>query len=150
MESFAFFIAGVFGVSLVFALCATLKKEAASVGECASIQAAREQLTAIEQLTKKCEQQKENVEFGLVRAFGIDDGQLSGLSDSMCFVLGYELALFDESLKRPDGFEMLVHAENQDRIKSELVKSGRKNNLSWMNADSSESWLTLVVDGVQE
>jgi hypothetical protein len=81
----------------------------------------------------------------LVRAFKIDDGQLDGMSPQNIFTLGYELALFDEALKRPEAFEMLIHADNFDRMLESLKTSGRGYESSWMSEDKSETWMTLNV-----
>lgn len=88
-------------------------------------------------------------EFGLVRPFGIDNGELDRLSRSLIFVLGYELALFDERLKLPADFEMLIHAQNFDRVNDSMMKSQRQYSLKWMAGDSSETWLTLTVAGCE-
>lgn len=87
-------------------------------------------------------------EFGLIRAFKIDDGELDGMCPQAVFTLGYELALFDESMKRPEKFEMLFHADNFDRMRMSLEKSGREWQSSWMSADKSETWMELYVGPV--
>ncbi len=86
-------------------------------------------------------------DFGMIRPFDIDSGQLDGLTPQQCFVLGYELALVDESLKACGAFERLIHAENKDRITAECDKQGRGYTVVWMQGDSSESWMTLKVHG---
>jgi hypothetical protein len=85
-------------------------------------------------------------EFGMVRSFDIDDGQLDGLRPQEIFVLGYELALVDEALKTGGAFEKLIHAENWGRIKMECSRQGRQCRLTWMAGDVSESWAVLKVD----
>jgi hypothetical protein len=82
-------------------------------------------------------------EFGLIRPFDIDDGQLDGLRPQECFVLGYELAQVDALLKDGSRFVCNFHAENKDRIEAYARKLGRECRFSWMQGDVSESWLTL-------
>lgn len=84
-------------------------------------------------------------DFGLVRSFGIDNGELDGLRPKDCFVLGYELACVDMELKTGEAIRRPVHAENKDRIESELTKQGREWTLTWMEGDSSEAWMDLNV-----
>lgn len=86
-------------------------------------------------------------EFGLVKSFGIDGGELDGLSPQECFVLGYELGQIDSLLKGPDEFRQPVHAENQSRIELACKDARRKFKLTWLEGDVSESWLLLEVDG---
>lgn len=83
--------------------------------------------------------------FGLIRSFDIDDGQLDELRRKDCFVLGYELAKIDTMLERPEDIEALVHAENRERVVKSCEDAKRSYSLSWMNNDSSESWLMLTV-----
>jgi len=87
-------------------------------------------------------------EYGLVKSFDIDNGELDGLSAQQCFVLGYELAIVDEQLKQPAAFSRPVHAENHDRIESACEKSGRRYSLGWMQDDVSEDWMHLTVAGL--
>lgn len=89
---------------------------------------------------------KETVaDFGLVKSFDIDNCELDGLREKDCFVLGYELALVDEQVKRPAAFSRPIHAENRERIEKSCRDSGREFSLGWMQGDSSESWLWLEV-----
>lgn len=84
--------------------------------------------------------------FGLKRSFGIDDGELDGIPARDCFVLGYELALWDERLAKQLPFSMLAHAENLDRMKAALP-IGVQCKLIWHEGDESETWVTVVVSG---
>lgn len=95
-------------------------------------------------------------EFGCIRPFGIDDGQLDGLTLQEAFVLGYELAQVDAKIAAGEDFEMpLVHIENRERIESQLWKVGAEllhlggKSLRWSwrghHNDQSESWLSLSV-----
>lgn len=85
-------------------------------------------------------------EFGLVKSFDIDHGELDGLSPQDCFVLGYELASIDETVKRPEGFEKPVHSANGARIEKSLKDADRKFSLTYSADDVSESWLWLRVE----
>lgn len=84
-------------------------------------------------------------DYGLIKSFGIDNGELDGLRHKDCFVLGYELALVDDQLKSPSGFSRYIHIENRDRIEQSCLDAGRDHRLNWMQGDSSESWLWLEV-----
>lgn len=84
-------------------------------------------------------------EFGLVKSFGIDNGELDGLSPQECFVLGYELAHVDQLLKATNGIRQPVHAENRVRFESACKDAGRPHRLTWLPGDASESWLLLEV-----
>jgi len=84
-------------------------------------------------------------EYGLVKSFDIDDGQLDGIEPHQCFVLGYELASIDEALKRPEPFAKPVRIENRERIIKACDDSKRIYGLTFMQDDVSESWLWLEV-----
>ena len=84
-------------------------------------------------------------EFGLVKSFHIDDGELDGLTPQECFVLGYELAQVDQLLKAPPGIHQPVHVENKARIESACEKADRPYRLTWLSGDVSEAWLLLEV-----
>lgn len=84
-------------------------------------------------------------EFGLVKSFQIDHGELDGLRPQECFVLGYELAQVDQLLQGTARIRQPVHAANRSRIESSCIKSGRAYALTWLPGDVSESWLLLEV-----
>ena len=84
-------------------------------------------------------------EFGLVRSFDIDHGQLDHVSRQTAFVLGYELASIDSELKSGRAISRTVHADNRSRIEKACRDSGREYRISWMPGDKSESWLELYV-----
>lgn len=84
-------------------------------------------------------------DFGLVRPFGIDDGELDGLRPNEIFVLGYECCKIDELLEKPDAICELLHAENIDRIVSQVKRKGRDYHVTFMASDQSESWVQLDV-----
>jgi hypothetical protein len=88
-------------------------------------------------------------EFGLIKSFQIDNGELDGLSPQECFVLGYELAQVDQSLKTTSEIHQPVHAENQVRIESAYKDADRQYRLTWLPGDVSESWLLLEVAAVK-
>lgn len=83
--------------------------------------------------------------FGLIKSFEIDNGELDGLRLQDCFVLGYELAQIDELLKQPNAIVKPVHALNQNRIKKSCEDAERSFKLYWSPGDSSESWMMLEV-----
>jgi Ser/Thr protein kinase RdoA (MazF antagonist) len=84
-------------------------------------------------------------EFGLKKSFGIDGGELDGLSPQECFVLGYELALVDHLLTTGQSIRQPVHADNRDRIEASCKDAERAFDLKWLPGDESESWLLLEV-----
>lgn len=85
------------------------------------------------------------MKFGLVKSFATDDQELDGLSAQEIFVLGYELAVVDKMLERADPIRQPVHAENKERIESSCKDAERPHKLTWLEGDSSESWLLLEV-----
>jgi hypothetical protein len=86
-----------------------------------------------------------NMSYGLVKSFDIDHGELDGIERHECFVLGYELALIDESLKRPEPIEKPVHVYNRERIEKACHDAQREFTLNFMADDPSEGWLWLSV-----
>lgn len=83
--------------------------------------------------------------YGLKKSFHVDHGELDGLRSNECFVLGYELALVDEGLKRPAAISRPIHVENRERVEEACRDSGRAFRLTWMPGDVSETWLQLEV-----
>ena len=88
----------------------------------------------------------DKTEYGPVRPFGIDHGQLDGFRPNEIFVLGYELAQVDHLLSLSVGFGRPVHAANSDRIEAQCKRLGRSYSLTWMEHDLSESWKWLNVN----
>ena len=64
----------------------------------------------------------DEVQFGLVAPFHIDDGELDGLSPQMCFVLGCEFQLVRSCMtsalviKEGGPFTEVVHLQNRERL----------------------------------
>lgn len=87
-----------------------------------------------------------DAEYEQYEPFGIDNGELDGLSPQECFVLGYELAQIHELAEHVDGFSKTVHATNQPRIEDSLRRRGREFSWMWPSDDPSESWLYLNVE----
>lgn len=85
-------------------------------------------------------------QFGLIKSFNIDHGELDGLRAQDCFVLGYELADIDWQLKSGEAVRRPVHCENRERIESACRDAKRAFSISWMPGDASESWLLLEVE----
>ena len=85
-------------------------------------------------------------EFGLVKSFGIDNGELDGMTPQEIFVLGYELAEVDDLVKTNlKGFRRPIHAANRERIEKSCRDAKREFVLTWMAGDTSESWMDLRV-----
>jgi hypothetical protein len=88
-----------------------------------------------------------DVSFGGVEPFGIDHGQLDGLSPQECFVLGVEWEMVRALAGAPEGFGRPVHAANRGRLAALLDRRGRAYRLTHMHDDPSEGWLWLEVVG---
>lgn len=84
-------------------------------------------------------------QFGLIKSFDIDNGELDGVTRAESFVLGYELAQIDFMLKNNNEIRQPVHAENRSRIEKSCKDASRDFTLNWMQGDISESWMLLVV-----
>lgn len=84
-------------------------------------------------------------------SFGIDDGELDGLTPQQCFCLGYELAGLIERFKMAGTIvNQPVHSQNRERIERALAKyypSRFKAEASFTFSpdDPSEEWLFLTV-----
>ena len=83
--------------------------------------------------------------FGLIKSFGIDDGELDEISSVESFVLGYELAQIDHLLELSDAIRKPIHAHNRERIEKACVDANRQFRITWLQGDHSESWLMLEV-----
>ena len=86
-------------------------------------------------------------EFGIVRRFLVDDGQLDGFSPQECFVLGYELAGIDEAATSGKPFSGPVHSANRERIEWMLTRIKADYQFAWMPDDRSETWIQLDLSG---
>lgn len=84
-------------------------------------------------------------EFGLIKSFDIDHGELDLLTKQQCFVLGYELAQIDDLLSKSDEIVKMVNADNASRIEKACQDAGRPHQLNWLQGDQSESWMQLEV-----
>jgi hypothetical protein len=83
--------------------------------------------------------------FGLVASFGIDNGELDGLSRQECFVLGFELSTIYELLKQDSPIDLSVHAHNHHRIERFCRDAKRDFSLTWLPGAKSETWMVLRV-----
>jgi hypothetical protein len=83
-------------------------------------------------------------DFKMCEPFGIDDGELDGLSPQQCFVLGVEWQKFyDIALRWKAGtltsFKDMCHSsENLERIKALLERHGVPYRVRWLNDDWNE------------
>lgn len=84
-------------------------------------------------------------DFGLLKSFGIDNGELDGLTPQQCFVLGYELAQIDTLLAGNEEINKPFNADNRTRIESACRDSGRPFAIQWLPGDVSESWMQVRV-----
>lgn len=86
------------------------------------------------------------VNWGDCEPFGVDGGELDGLFPAECFTLGVEWGLIYTLAEQPDGFERLIHSQNQDRIKQLLARRNRIFSLKFLPDDQSEEWMWLTVE----
>lgn len=85
-------------------------------------------------------------EYGLEFSFGIDNGELDGLTPQEVFVLGYELGHLRKLLEHEFmDKEIIVHARNKERIERALKADFRQYNLSFMDDDESEEYMMLTL-----
>lgn len=82
-------------------------------------------------------------EYKPVTMFGIDDGELDGLTSQQCFVLGYELCLVAGSLGQTSPGESChaIHPENLDRIR---VVAGMCHRRTTIRA-YDDNWFELTI-----
>lgn len=90
-------------------------------------------------------QEPGDAEYGLVRPFLIDNGELEGCTRAEAFVLGYELALIDHLIDNEKAWQTTVHSANQARIEHQLNAAGREYRWEWPATDRSEAWVHLIV-----
>lgn len=85
-------------------------------------------------------------EYRPVFSFGVDDGELDGMTNAQCFTLGFELAKVWQFLEHDDeAFAFPVRVENAERIKRAIAHHKREGSVTFMANDRSESWLQLSV-----
>lgn len=89
-------------------------------------------------------------DFGCIRPFGIDNGELDNVTKQEAFVLGYELAGVDRLIELGVSFECpLLHLANKERIESKMVQQVFEGRQFWearwsvSHNDQSESWVSL-------
>jgi hypothetical protein len=83
--------------------------------------------------------------FWLHRPFGIDDGELDGLTLQQAFVLGYELSRVDEAIELGEPCSMTVHASNRQRIHDYCEKLGVPFSVRRVAGDKSEGWMQFEI-----
>ena len=87
----------------------------------------------------------DDVDYGLVEPFGIDDGSLDGLSPQECFTLGVEWEMFRQRLKAEEtAFQEQVHSANAGRMQAMCQRHGRTCTRHWLHEDYAE-WCVLHV-----
>jgi hypothetical protein len=87
----------------------------------------------------------EPVDYGLVEPFGIDNGELSGLSRQECFTLGVEWQMFREKLDaEPGAFSEQVHMANVARLSAMCRRRKREVSVHWLHEDHPD-WRVLNV-----
>ncbi len=87
--------------------------------------------------------------FELVDSFGIDGGELDGISPDLAFCLGVEWCIVRHQAIDTSAFSALIHTENKDRILAMLDRRERKYQISYIQNDRSEGWMQLVVEGME-
>lgn len=83
--------------------------------------------------------------WGDCEPFGIDHGELDGLTPAECFVLGVEWQMIAALAGKPDGFTRTAHRDNQERLEAILNRRLRNYRFTFMSDDVSETWMTLTV-----
>lgn len=81
-----------------------------------------------------------------VLPFGIDDGELDGLTPQECFTLGVEWQMVREQAEENPGFSTHIHTSNRERIAALLDRHSRLYTITFLHDDVSEGWLWLSVD----
>lgn len=90
-------------------------------------------------------------DFGLIESFGVDDGELDGLSLQECFVLGYEFATITSRVDNGETeFETLIHMSNAVRLERALQEREVSTRLAFCHDDKSETWAILKVGEINE
>lgn len=84
--------------------------------------------------------------YSLVEPFGIDHGELDGLTPQEVFTLGVEWQLFRGQLEHPDveAFQFQAHTANAERLKAMCKRHGREVKQCWLHEDYAE-WCVLHV-----
>lgn len=85
-----------------------------------------------------------NAEFGLKCSFGIDNGELDGLSPQEIFVLGFEMGRtygVCASMDHGDCERFMTHSSNEERNRRAAETNGCEIKSEWANDD----WLNTMV-----
>ena len=84
--------------------------------------------------------------FELAESFGIDNGELDGLTPQECFCLGCELynVLFTAQ-QHERQLQFTVRIVNKERIERMLKSRGRTCSWQYPHDDVSEGWVFLTV-----
>ena len=78
----------------------------------------------------------------LLQSFFIDDGQLEGLPNHQCFVLGVEWQMVYSQILEGFAFSRALRIENKDRIEKMLWGHGRRYTVK----PHDDEWLWLEVE----
>lgn len=78
--------------------------------------------------------------FDLVESFDVDNGELDGLTQQLCFVLGIEWEMVRQEIKSGQSFERPIHSENLERIKSMCKRYGVSFEIA-----HHDDWPSLIV-----
>ena len=89
----------------------------------------------------------DEAEWVFLTSFGIDHGELDGLSPQEIFCLGVEWQTVYEQAKKPFAFEQSIRVANRDRIEVLLKEQQRSYKLTYMDNDVSEAYMWLRVEG---
>lgn len=86
-------------------------------------------------------------DYEMVEDFGIDGGELDGLTLQEAFSLGVEYQMIRHDLDNPKirSFSRPIHSQNQARVLSMLVARNRDFTIKYMPEDKSENWMWLEV-----
>lgn len=99
-------------------------------------------------------------EFGLVEPFGVDHGELDGLTPAQCFALGVEWEMFRRLLEKTVGecsdgttsfktayaFSTMCNERNADRLLAMAERHGR----FCESRTKHDGWTELIVGGLKD
>lgn len=82
--------------------------------------------------------------FGLVLPFGIDSGELDGMSPQDIFTRGFEMGMVygaGDQMERGGSMRFMFHSDNEERVESAALKQGCNLSTKWENDD----WLSALL-----
>lgn len=92
-----------------------------------------------------------NANWESMQPFGIDNGELDGLSPQDCFVRGFEIGSIwgacTQHVSKSGTIKMVIHSDNEARcIQFAECRGFSVTTRAWLNDD----WIELVIDPKEE